>query len=629
MNKRGMGMRYGKMAVVLLTVVLMLLMICVTVLGTSPGESCEPEFRIQSHGYSQNIRCWKNDGKYHVFLPAYADLSNVFVCSTAGSVLYIDDILLQDGMGCEQFAFGTEYTLCAENQKELGKIEFIPLGNVSSVHIGTRSGKMDYIHEKKGNKEPGSLRIYDEKGNLDFEGELLSVEGRGNATWNHAKKPYNIELTAQADLLGMGEAENWILLANAYDGSNLNNKIAFDLAEKSGMVYVPDNAWVDLYLNGEYAGLYLLCEKIEIHPQRLNLSGSSFLVSSDLESRLQKKQDSYFVTENGMALRIRSAGIGQQELVQMWESVVNAAMSENGVDPGTGKRWDELIDVDSWVRRFLLDEILVNFDGGYLSQFFYWDQTAEDGKVFAGPVWDMDNCLARGEAYAKYPNAVIAHRAHFQGMDDVPLYYLLYQKPEFYHQMVEVYKTVYLELLQELLDTGMDAYKADIGQSALANQRRWKGPDWQESTRRIQTFLKDRISFLNDYWINNQPFYKVHMSCGLTQWACIAVRPGETAPEIYREYLDGWFADGWYDMETDAYYDFRQPVNGNITIYHKPTVQQAAEEDAVDPAREEHTGSTEGERLLVKAAPTAALSAVLLVLVFTEILRSKQSVGKR
>lgn len=156
----------------------------------------------------------------------------------------------------------------------------------------------------------------------------------------------------------MGKAKKWILLANAYDSSHLRNKIVLDASAAVGPPYTPECRWVDLYLNGEYAGLYLLTERNEVDSQRVDIAGNgSFLVSKDWETRFISRKRTYFTTDSHAALRILYSDISTEELKSTWQSAENAILAEDGIDPVTGKSWQELIDMDSWVRRFLIEEV--------------------------------------------------------------------------------------------------------------------------------------------------------------------------------------------------------------------------------------------------------------------------------
>ena len=106
----------------------------------------------------------------------------------------------------------------------------------------------------------------------------IQIKGRGNSTWNngyndgkpstlpgdtHTRKvPYNIKLSEKADLFGMGERKSWVLLANHMDRSYLRCKLIYDLSANMGMYYTK-SVYVNLMLNGEYMGVYMLCEKID------------------------------------------------------------------------------------------------------------------------------------------------------------------------------------------------------------------------------------------------------------------------------------------------------------------------------------------------------------------------------
>ncbi|HPN47773.1 MAG TPA: CotH kinase family protein, partial [Bacteroidales bacterium] len=64
----------------------------------------------------------------------------------------------------------------------------------------------------------GSLRVVagsETPGKYD---STIQIRGRGNSTWNLAKKPYRIKLDKKTRLLGMTAKENdWVLLANHAD----------------------------------------------------------------------------------------------------------------------------------------------------------------------------------------------------------------------------------------------------------------------------------------------------------------------------------------------------------------------------------------------------------------------------
>ena len=52
----------------------------------------------------------------------------------------------------------------------------------------------------------------------------------------------------------------------------MNTKTAFDIAEILGLYYSPQCTWIDLYLNGEYSGIYLLTESVSAGAGRVEIT---------------------------------------------------------------------------------------------------------------------------------------------------------------------------------------------------------------------------------------------------------------------------------------------------------------------------------------------------------------------
>ena len=99
------------------------------------------------------------------------------------------------------------------------------------------------------------------------------IHGRGNSSFStFLKKPYNIELNKAAGILGMNRDKDWCLLANAWDYSYMNNKLALDMAAGAGFEYVPDAEYADIYFNGNYYGIYLVAEKAEVSAEKISIT---------------------------------------------------------------------------------------------------------------------------------------------------------------------------------------------------------------------------------------------------------------------------------------------------------------------------------------------------------------------
>lgn len=561
-------MRHGKIMVCLFTAAFLAVAVFWGVKASQWDGTVSLSVVVSSGAETEEISCWRNeDGEYYVFLPSYADLTQIQIRTNTRCEVSLDGRLLADGISCGNIQLDIPYDLTYTYRGSTYhfSLTFVHSANVPAMYIDVVSGSMDYIHEKRGNEEPGTLRLYTADGELDHRGNLEFIKGRGNTTWYYAdKKPYNLRLSVQADLLGMGQAENWVLLANAYDDeSQLKNKIVYDFARNLGLAYTPECQWVDLYLNGEYAGLYLLCEKNEVHPERVAIGeNGSFLVSKEWEQQLIEKNLPYISTASHAALRIHYSALDVNTLTRMWQSAENAILAEDGIDPVTGKHWQELIDLDSWAKKYLLEEVFGNIDAGFASQFFYYDGSGEDGKIFAGPIWDYDDIMGT-------PTWSLVHRPYAIPGENTLWFYTLYQKEAFHERVVQLYQTDFLPLLTDLLEEGIYRYAGKIDLAAKMNQKRWDTGDLAAAAEYTQAYMTERIGFFNSLWIDNEPYCLVMVTTteGVHSY-CYAVPPGRYLPDLSLG-LQDMEVIGWYTMDTDEPFDITQPIYEDVEIYLK------------------------------------------------------------
>lgn len=104
------------------------------------------------------------------------------------------------------------------------------------------------------------------------------VKVRGNWTTSYDKKPLRIKFTEPQNLLGMNDgadAKNWVLLASYKDVSLLRDKTALEIAREllaPDGLYASDAEFVEVEINGQYWGVYLLAEYQQINADRVNIT---------------------------------------------------------------------------------------------------------------------------------------------------------------------------------------------------------------------------------------------------------------------------------------------------------------------------------------------------------------------
>lgn len=530
---------------------------------------------VISEGGVERVNLWMGPGEmYYLFLPGYADLSQVQIHRNLLGPVSVDYKPVADGMDCSDLPLNEPVTLIHDPYfgYRWNEMTVMQSGKVPTLYIDVRSGNMDYIHEVKGNKESGTMRLYTEDGALDATAVVESLQGHGNSTWQPwlEKKPYSLRLTKDTDLLGMGAGSSWVLLAEAFDLSLIKNKMTYDLAADAGMPYAPKSQWVDLYLNGVYSGLYLLAERNEIHPNRVDVPAeSSFLVAWESEHRMIAQGYPYVKTDRGNTIRVHQSALPLEEVRAIWQSAENAIFAEDGIDPLTGKHWQDLVDLDSWAKLFLIDEISSDYDGGKISKFFYYKEIDGEGKIYGGPVWDKDDTFATGHWSTTPPNCIVASRSNVVNGKEQRMFRGIYQKDAFASRVAQLYETTFRPLLVELYDYGIENYAAQIHGAADLSEFRYQLGYTPEEHETVKEFLGARIGFLDAYWIRKEEFCYVEVFSPSEGCAGLyAVRPGDPIPCLpeYAPEAGNW---AWYIRETEEPYDVKLPVESDLNLLLK------------------------------------------------------------
>lgn len=94
---------------------------------------------------------------------------------------------------------------------------------------------------------------------------------RGHSTRTFPKRPFKLKLEEKASLLGLGESKHWVLLANAIDPTLIRNQLVYDLSGALGASCQMHSKQVTLIYNGEYQGVYQLCQQVRIEKSSINV----------------------------------------------------------------------------------------------------------------------------------------------------------------------------------------------------------------------------------------------------------------------------------------------------------------------------------------------------------------------
>ena len=212
-----------------------------------------------------------------------------------------------------------------------------------------------------------------------MDGKLLhgAIHGRGNRTWQYEKKPYKINLDREESLLGFGKSREWVLLAEYRDPSFMRTAFLFELARLVGMPYSLQYRHVELYLDDEYQGVYVLAESVRRSPSRIDIADDGFIIEDD---QYWEKEPASFESTLGIHYTFKypeSVNLDEGRLKSISAYI---GRMESTLSAGNA---DDYLDLDSFARWYIVVELL----GVYDPNIFYVLRTKGE-KLTMGPVWD-------------------------------------------------------------------------------------------------------------------------------------------------------------------------------------------------------------------------------------------------
>lgn len=355
----------------------------------------------------------RTDGEYRFYLPGSTDQKNLLLNC------YVGENYSFKANG-EVFTESTSFSVDATAINEVNITYMHQNGsasderyvfmassvNVLSLEIDESLGTVDAMHGDKDHETYcyGNLSYIATRSQYDFS-SAFSIKGRGNATWEDEKKGYALKLYESEDyakkdkrsLSGMGKSDSWVLVANHRDRTLMRNALAQTLAQKLGMENAVQYVFADLYINGEYRGLYMLLEKIEIGSEQVDIPEAK---RDSLDGGYLLEFDNYGDTpqlnlkRSGLRVTINEpSDLSSYSAIEGLLNEAELALNDpRGYNRQTKKYWYDYIDVNSFAILWMVREYTMDFDANVNFRFYY---DPADGKFHGGPAWDFDNSMAR------------------------------------------------------------------------------------------------------------------------------------------------------------------------------------------------------------------------------------------
>jgi hypothetical protein len=227
-----------------------------------------------------------------------------------------------------------------------------------------------------------TITINGKKVYTDFVGSA-QIKGRGNSTWSYPKKPYRFKLDEKASLLGLAAEKDWILLANYLDGTHTLNPVALKIGKLLNMPFTNNIIPVGVTLNGEYQGLYMLTEQIELKTNRVNIGKGGVLLQLDknFDEEWKFLSTAFQLPVQVMEPELTSSAEFFKTQFEQLDSLMNQPNFPNN-------NYLDYFDADAFANYFIVYMLTANEELNHPKSVYIYK--ANGGKFTMGPIWDFD-----------------------------------------------------------------------------------------------------------------------------------------------------------------------------------------------------------------------------------------------
>lgn len=339
----------------------------------------------------------------------------------------------------------------------------------------------------------------------------IQIKGRGNWTWEKFyKKPYKVKFAQKVSPLGLDKSKHFILKPDAGDlYGYVRNETGFELSRQFGMPYTTRQLPVEVVLNGEYIGLYFLCEKIRVEEGRVDI-----FEQQDNETIPENVTGGWLLENDweGPIVNAQHQGNDPNELRYAWSSKSPEALSlqqYNYITPllrhidecifvsdKTDNSWENYIDIDYLTRFYVIQEIMDGVESFTRSLFMYKD-LGEDEKFIFGPMWDFD---------CSYMIQTCDHFIYDYDCEFKPWNLWireLVKFPHFQQKIREVWKEFKDKCILDKVHEHMAQWRSMLTAAEASDDMRWRFyPSNHPAGAPTEYFnLMDRkVAWLNEHW---------------------------------------------------------------------------------------------------------------------------------
>lgn len=461
-----------------------------------PQEDAFSQLTFQPEGQEMSLVPWysEEDDQYYLFLPSFLGESSVSATHPWYIRTHWEGIDPQDPIPVDQDITVTASRLFGRERTYT--LRLLPCSARQTISIDAQDGMLSYLHADQDHVQNGFVTFWNQDGQIEH-AEKAAISGRGNGTWTWEKKPYNLEFSNPITVGPFVDTKKLCLLAEYVDQSKLRNAAAYHSAQMLDFPYSTPYVYADLFLNGEYLGLYGMATKTEYWN---HIEEDGIQAVFELSTSGKGKE---FYTDAGKAIRVR---YGSEDLICYKVEAMEAALAAQ----------DEValrqhVDLTSWAKKYAMDELFYNYDLSLTSQYFYLDG---DGLIRCMLPWDYEWIL-----YPRlYPHKMGQEYA-LSAYSNRPNWYCSLLEMEAYRDAVsEEFQSVYTDAYFEELTAFLEDCQKEIQDSWRCDLVRWgqtysnirqyesAASTFSSQPEEIVNGLRDRLAFLQHLFRNWDDF---------------------------------------------------------------------------------------------------------------------------
>jgi hypothetical protein len=376
---------------------------------------------------------------------------------------------------------------------------------------------------RRGEGERNYVSDQDNPAYLNYNGRI-NIEIRGSTSQAFDKKQYGLSTKKDdnitnnnVSLLDLPADNDWILNCMIFDPSMMRNYLSFYLSRAIGE-YSSRCVYCELILNDSYRGLYLLEEKIKPGKHRVDINeirqedntmpelSGGYITKADKTTGgdpIAWTMSSYLgIDDVGFIHDVPEP----QDVTLQQDAYIRTEFMKLASTASTGNLsfengYPSVIDVPSFVDFMLLNELASNADAYQFSTFYHKDR---NGKLRAGPLWDMDLTYGNDLFVWSTDNRSLPDVWQFHNWDNEgPKYWRdLFNNQTFrcylsrrWHQLTQPGQPFNLASLTDFIDQT----EALIAEASVREENSWALiGDLSAQTAGIKSWLEQRITWMND-----------------------------------------------------------------------------------------------------------------------------------